>query len=300
MSGDLTKFHGKVNVSGGKLVLKSNLDTIDNDADTGPLDYSTTRFDVKDGTLIVDGEAGRVQTTFLDGKTYTNSVVVWGETLNRIGNPASTAFGRLGGSGTIGTTAVDKRAVIAPGNNSTGTLTIMGQLEMSDGSIYEADIAGDGRSDRIAVKGLQNGVRGDGVATIGNGVNVEVTALDANTSYQNGHTYTILTAENGVDGQFAQAISKSAFLDVTLEQKDKQVDLKIAIKDTGNLVWQARAWRTRAPVIQVPATRARAIPIPAEPNPGEPGPGEPEARCTSAKVERVAISGNQTAARRWR
>lgn len=295
VSGDLTKFHGKVNVSGGKLVLKSNLDTIDNDADTGPLDYSTTRFDVKDGTLIVDGEAGRVQTTFLDGKTYTNSVVVWGETLNRIGNPASTAFGRLGGSGTIGTTAVDKRAVIAPGNNSTGTLTIMGQLEMSDGSIYEADIAGDGRSDRIAVKGLQNGVRGDGVATIGNGVNVEVTALDANTSYQNGHTYTILTAENGVDGQFAQAISKSAFLDVTLEQKDKQVDLKIAIKDTGTPNPGNPNPGNPNPGNPNPGNPNPGNPNPGNPNPGNPNPGNPNPGTpgTSAKFERVAISGNQ-------
>lgn len=290
VTGDLTKFHGKVNVSGGKLVLKSNLDTIDNDADTGPVDYSTTRFDVKDGTLIVDGEAGRVQTNFLGGQTYTNSVVVWGETLNRIGNPTSTAFGRLGGSGTIGDTAVDKRAVIAPGNNSIGTLTIMGQLEMSDGSIYEADIAGDGRSDRIAVRGLQNGVRGDGVATIGDGVNVEVTALDANTSYQNGHTYTILTAENGVDGQFAQAISKSAFLDVTLEHKDKQVDLKIAIKDTGNPNPGNPNPGNPNPGNPNPGNPNPGNPNPGNPNPGNPNPGTPG---TSARFERVAINGNQ-------
>ncbi|WP_457580917.1 autotransporter domain-containing protein [Ensifer canadensis] len=286
LSGDLAKFNGNVNVLGGKLVLKGNIDTSDNDGNANDrLYYSETRFDVKDGTLIVDGEAGRVQTTSLGGKAYTNSVIVWGETLNRIGKPTSTAFGRLGGSGTIGTTAIDKRAVIAPGNNSTGTLTIMGQLEMSDGSIYEADIAGDGRSDRIAVRGLQNGVQGDGVATIGNGVNVEVTALNANTSYQNGQTYTILTAENGVDGRFAQAISKSAFLDVTLEHKDKQVDLKIAIKDMG----------TPNPGNPNPGNPNPGNPNPGNPNPGNPNPGNPNPGTpgTSAKFERVAINGNQ-------
>lgn len=284
LSGDLATFNGNVNVLGGKLVLKGNIDTNDNDGNVNDrLHYSETRFDVKNGTLIVDGEAGRVQTNAFGGQSYTNSVVVWGETLNRVGNPTSTAFGRLGGSGTIGNAALDKKAIIAPGNNSIGTLTIMGQLEMNDGSIYEADIAGDGRSDRIAVKGLQNGVRGDGVATIGNGVNVEVNALDAKTSYQNGQTYTILTADNGVDGQFAQAISKSAFLDVTLEHKDKQVDLKIAIKDDGTNPGGPNPGEPGGPNPGEPGG----------PNPGEPGGPNPGTPGTSAKFERVAINGNQ-------
>lgn len=109
VGGDLSKFYGKVNVAGGKLVLKSNLDTIDNDPDNGPLDYSETRFEVTGGTLIVDGETGRVQ----GDRFYTNEVNVFGE-MNRIRDPNSTSFGRLGGSGTVGDTFIDKNAIISP------------------------------------------------------------------------------------------------------------------------------------------------------------------------------------------
>ncbi|OJY78924.1 MAG: hypothetical protein BGP09_23745 [Rhizobium sp. 60-20] len=282
LSGDLTKFNGNVNVDGGKLVLKGNLDTTDNDGNVNDaLRYSTTKFDVKDGTLIVDGEAGRIQTNAFGGKTYTNSVIVWGENLNRMGNQTSAAFGRLGGSGTVGDTFIDTKAVIAPGNNSTGVLTIAGELEMAGGSIYEADIAGNGSADRIDVKIVDGGVARSGTATIRSGVDVHVTALDAATSYQNGQTYTILTAERGIEGQFAQAVSKSAFLDVALDQKEKQVDLKIAVKSTG-------------PNPNEPRPNE---PKPNEPEPNEPNPGtgeNPNAGKPAPQVfNGVAVTGNQ-------
>ncbi len=262
VGGDLSKFYGKVNVSGGKLVLKSNLDTIDNDPDNGPVDYSETRFEVSGGTLIVDGETGRVE----GDRFYTNEVNVFGE-MNRIRDPNSTSFGRLGGSGTVGDTFIDKNAIISPGNNSTGTLTIMGRLDMAGGSIYEADIAGDGRSDRIVVKSIGTN-ENTGIAKIGSGTNVQVTALDANTSYKTGQTYTILTADRAIEGKFADAISKSAFLEVSLDQKEKQVDLKIKVKNGG--------------------TKPGEEPKPGEPG-GEPKPGEPE----PGVFEGEASTGNQ-------
>lgn len=265
VNGDLTKFNGKVNVSGGKLVLKNSLDTIDNDPDNGPLDYSETRFEVSGGTLIVDGETGRVQ----GDRFYTNEVNVLGE-MNRIRDPNSTSFGRLGGSGTVGDTYIDSKAILSPGNNSTGTLTIMGRLDMATASIYEADIAGDGRSDRIVVKSIGTN-ENTGIARIGSGTNVQVTALDANTSYQTGQTYTILTADRAIEGQFAEAITKSAFLEVSLDQKEKQVDLKIKVKNGGTKPGEPGG----------------------EPKPGEPGgepqPGEP----TPGVFEGEAVTGNQ-------
>ena len=273
VNGDLTKFNGKVNVSGGKLVLKSNLDTIDNDPDNGPLDYSETRFEVSGGTLIVDGETGRVQ----GDRFYTNEVNVFGE-MNRIRDPNSTSFGRLGGSGTVGDTYIDSKAIISPGNNSTGTLTIMGRLDMATGSIYEADIAGDGRSDRIVVKSIGTN-ENTGIARIGSGTNVQVTALDANTSYKTGQTYTILTADRAIEGQFAEAISKSAFLEVSLDQREKQVDLKIKVKNGG----------TKPGEEPKPGEPKPGEPKPGEPKPGEPKPGEPE----PGVFEGEAATGNQ-------
>lgn len=276
VTGDLSQFYtgnggdGTVNVDGkdAKLVIKSNMDTTNLDQDAG--EESQTKFAVKSGTLIVDGIAGRIYKTTSGADEFThysNDIKVWGaQSNNENADRDPTLFGRLGGSGTVGSVTLETNARIAPGNNSAGTLTVMGALEFQDGSVYEADVAGNGTSDKIVVKDIgPNAIIGlfrpSGVAQIGNNVNVEVNALDSATSYQNGQTYTILTAEKGIDGQFAQAVSKSAFLDVSLDQKENQVDLKIAVKSTG------------------PGPGNPGGPGdpggPTEPKPGEPGPGKP-------------------------
>jgi len=128
------------------------------------------------------------------------------------------AGGRLQGSGTIGVVTI--AGTIAPGN-SIGTLNIAGDVALAAGSTYEVEIAGNGTSDRIVATGK---------ATLGGG-KVAVTALDAKTSYQEGQTYTILTAAGGITGGFDPAVlARSAFLDATLIQKANAVDLKIALK----------------------------------------------------------------------
>jgi outer membrane autotransporter protein len=127
---------------------------------------------------------------------------------------------RLQGKGTISELTVAAGSTIAPGN-SIGTLNVAGDVTLAAGSIYEVEIAGNGASDRIAAKGK---------ATLG-GAKVEVTALDAATSYQDGRNYTILTADGGIAGAFDPAVlSRSAFLDATLAQGKNTVDLKIAVK----------------------------------------------------------------------
>ncbi|PLP56296.1 hypothetical protein CYK37_26310 [Mesorhizobium loti] len=130
------------------------------------------------------------------------------------------AGGRLQGKGTLGGLAVANGSIIAPGN-SIGTLNVAGDVTLGAGSTYEVEIAGNGTSDRIAATGK---------ATLGGG-KVAVTALDAETSYRNGQSYTILTAAGGVTGGFDPAVlSRSAFLDATLAQSANAVDLKISIK----------------------------------------------------------------------
>lgn len=282
VTGDLSQFYtgnggdGTINVDGkdAKLVIKSNMDTTNLDQDVG--EQSQSKFAVKSGTLIVDGIAGRTYKTTSGADEFTrysNDIQVWGaQSNNENADRDPTLFGRLGGSGTVGSVTLETNARIAPGNNSAGTLTVMGALEFQDGSVYEADVAGNGTSDKIVVKDIgPNAVIGlfrpSGVAQIGNNVNVEVNALDSATSYQNGQTYTILTAEKGIDGQFAQAVSKSAFLDVSLDQKANQVDLKIAVKSTGpgpgNPGEPGNPGGPGGPG------------GPTEPKPGEPGPGKP-------------------------
>lgn len=125
----------------------------------------------------------------------------------------------LGGSGTVGTTTVQSGATIAPGN-SIGTLNVNGNLVLAPGSLYEVEIAGNGTSDRIAATGI---------ATV-TGSQVGVTALDPQTSYISGQRYTLITAAGGVNGTVAGAVSRSAFLDLTVDHRPNQVDLVIAVK----------------------------------------------------------------------
>ncbi|HEV2503731.1 MAG TPA: autotransporter domain-containing protein [Mesorhizobium sp.] len=131
------------------------------------------------------------------------------------------AGARLQGNGTVGRLTV--AGLIAPGN-SIGTLNVGGDVTLAAGSTYEVEIGGNGSSDRIAAGGK---------AALG-GAKVGVTALDAKTSYQDGQSYTILTAAGGITGSFDPAVlSRSAFLDATLAQSANAVDLKIAVKETG-------------------------------------------------------------------
>ncbi|MCG7504885.1 autotransporter domain-containing protein [Mesorhizobium retamae] len=127
---------------------------------------------------------------------------------------------RLQGIGTIGGLAAQSSATVAPGN-SMGTLNVAGDISFAAGSTYAVEIAGNGASDRIAATGT---------ATLGGG-KVEVTALDAQASYKDGQSYTILTAAGGIIGGFDPAVlSRSAFLDATLAQGANTIDLKIALK----------------------------------------------------------------------
>ncbi|CAN7170255.1 autotransporter domain-containing protein [Bosea sp. LjRoot237] len=125
----------------------------------------------------------------------------------------------LAGSGAVGSTTIQAGATIAPGN-SIGTLNVAGNLVLAPGSLYEVEIGGNGTSDRIAATGI---------ATV-TGSQVGVTALDPQTSYISGQRYTIITAAGGVSGTVAGAVSRSAFLDLTVDHRPNQVDLVIAVK----------------------------------------------------------------------
>ena len=133
----------------------------------------------------------------------------------------------LGGSGTIGSGTGSliqamSGATIAPGN-SIGTLTVMGDLLLSPGSIYEVEIANDGRSDLINVIG--------GTATVADAT-VKPMTLDPETSYRDGQTYRIVSASNGVTGQFPTIATTSAFLDYSLAYDANTVDLTVRVKST--------------------------------------------------------------------
>ena len=278
LSGDMTKFLGTDSVTGGVVVKGGSRLVINGDfgtdasgdgryGSTGP----STRILVDNGTLVVKGETGHVFSNAVFGTSYTSRVYVGGQT------DTDSGFGRLAGTGTVGSvrlyglnTGSGKHAVISPGDNGVGTLTVVGELEFGNGSIYEVDILGNGTSDLIRVLPAGTSTPGpsQGSVKIGNGVNVEVTALDPTVSYQNGQTYTILTANGGINGTFAQAISKSAFLNVSLDHQANQVDLKIAVTPTPTPP-------TPTPPTPTPPTPTPPTPTPPTPTPPTPTPPTP-------------------------
>lgn len=111
-------------------------------------------------------------------------------------------------------------ATVPGGDNTLGALTVTGGVTFDAGATFGVRIAGDGSNDSLAV---------NGAATVAG--NVEVTAIDAATSYMDGQTYTLLTATNGVTGTFNDPtmLTHSAFLTPTLTHNADDVVLTIAV-----------------------------------------------------------------------
>lgn len=204
LNGDLTELQANVTARGGKLIIASDINTQKED----DIFEIQTLSAENGGTLILNATAG---SDVNNGQGYSSAASI-------------KAGGTLGGNGTLGQTEIQSGGHISPGDGNIGTLTLKRYLNFIGESFYDVDIAGDGRSDQLLVAGK---------TTISDRAKVQVTALDPQTSYKTGQSYRILTSDGGIDGQFAAAVSKSAFLDVALNHSANAVDLTIAQKDTG-------------------------------------------------------------------
>lgn len=204
LNGDLSELQANVTARGGKLIIASDINTQKED----DIFEIQTLGAENGGTLILNATAG---TDVNNGLGYSSAASI-------------KAGGTLGGNGTLGQTEIQSGGHISPGDGNIGTLTLKRYLNFIGESFYDVDIAGDGRSDQLLVAGK---------TTISDRAKVQVTALDPQTSYKTGQSYRILTSDGGIDGQFASAVSKSAFLDVALKHSANAVDLTIAQKDSG-------------------------------------------------------------------
>ena len=204
LNGDLTGLQANVTARGGKLIIASDINTQKED----DIFEIQTLSAENGGTLILNATAGA---DVNNGQGYSSAASI-------------KAGGTLGGNGTLGQTEIQSGGHISPGDGNIGTLTLKRYLNFIGESFYDVDIAGDGRSDQLLVAGK---------TTISDQAKVQVTELDPQTSYKTGQSYRILTSDGGIDGQFAAAVSKSAFLDVALNHSANAVDLTIAQKDTG-------------------------------------------------------------------
>ncbi|NKX17461.1 hypothetical protein HGG75_27780 [Ochrobactrum pseudogrignonense] len=198
-----------------------------------------------EGITDLDAESG-TELTFEAGTEIAGNLTGTNSTFNfdpsganiggdvELNNASSTHGGSIGTITVGGSVLVDPTSImggnwdiagdlsangtITPGN-SIGVITVGGDATFGANSVYAVEIAGDGTSDRIDVTGK---------ATLQGGT-VEVTALDDKVSYQDGQTYTILTAGGGVDGQFSEAVSKSIFLTAELQHLANAVDLTVGL-----------------------------------------------------------------------
>jgi len=184
------------------------------------------------GTLILSGENAYSGGTLVqDGTLLVNGSILDVE----VG-----VDGRLGGTGTIENDA-NVLGTLAAGN-SIGTLTIEGDLTMAAGSRLEVEVDALGNADRIDVTG---------VAHLEGG---EVVTLASGGDYADATTYTILTAEGGVEGEFEGVSSNLAFLDAALAYGDKDVQLTL----TRNGVTYGNVGETRNQVATGEAVEALA------------------------------------------
>jgi fibronectin-binding autotransporter adhesin len=129
------------------------------------------------------------------------------------------AGGTLSGTGTVGGIDAARNGIVAPGN-SIGTLNVAGNVTFGPGSFYDVEINGSGQSDRIAATGI---------AAL-NGGTVRIFADQGQYSLS---PYTILTADGGVTGRFAdpEAGVDFAFVTPTLGYGDQTVTLTLVRKE---------------------------------------------------------------------
>lgn len=272
LNGDLTGLKANVLARGGKIIIASDINT---QLETSPFDVQTLSAE-NGGTIILNATAG---SDVSNGLGYSSAASI-------------KDGGTLGGNGTLGQTEILSGGHISPGDGGIGTLTLKRYLNFIGASFYDVDITGDGRSDLLNVEGK---------TTISDQATVQVTALDPQTSYQTGQTYRILNSAGGIDGQFASAVSKSAFLDVALNQSTNAVDLTIAQKESGENPGNPGGENPGNPGGEDPGTPGGEDPgtpggeepgTPGGEEPGNPGAGNPGSG-TPGIFQTVAMTGNQ-------
>lgn len=136
---------------------------------------------------------------------------------NLTSNVSISGSGMLGGNGTI-TGNVANGGIVAPGN-SIGTLAVVGSYSQTAGSTYQAEVNGQGASDRVNVSGAP------GTATIAGSVLV----LPQAGSYAPKSTYAILNATGGVTGTYSSVASSLPFLQPSLSYDANNVYLNLQI-----------------------------------------------------------------------
>lgn len=164
------------------------------------------------GTLRFEGNG----TSFTGTSSVADGLLSLGADSYLGGTMAVLSGGTLAGSGTLGDTLVASGGNLAPGN-SIGTLTVEGDITFESDSLYAIEVdPSSGDSDLIRATG-QALLEGGRVVHVG---------LEGD--YQPYSTYTILSADGGVQGAFDTATSNFPFLSADLSYDASNVYLALA------------------------------------------------------------------------
>jgi len=188
---------------------------------------TTTLNDVAVIDRLTIGTSGAVLDIGADGLLFAeNDVGVWAGQLNVDGALLTfemlLAGGVLSGSGVIDSTVLTSvMGSIAPGGQGEiGELTLLSDLVLASGSRLFIDIDGD-QSDRLTV--LADSFEGTtGVASLGG-----LLGLSFVSAPRFGDQYTVLTAEGGIDGEFAAVTDISGVLYPVLDYTADSVEVEI-------------------------------------------------------------------------
>ncbi|OCO57540.1 autotransporter outer membrane beta-barrel domain-containing protein [Serratia marcescens] len=151
--------------------------------------------------------------------------------------------GIVGGSGTVGSLTARQGGTVAPGN-SIGTLNVAGNVSFEPGSRYAVEVGPNGQSDRIQSSGSATIGGGEVAVTLENSANL-LTQSEVRSLL--GQQYTILSAQQGVSGQFDAVAPNYLFLGTGLSYQPTGVTLSVGRNGT-----------SFASVAQTPSERAVA------------------------------------------
>ncbi|WP_206193812.1 S8 family serine peptidase, partial [Serratia marcescens] len=129
--------------------------------------------------------------------------------------------GIVGGSGTVGSLTARRGGTVAPGN-SIGTLNVAGNVSFEPGSRYAVEVGPNGQSDRIQSSGAATIGGGEVAVTLENSSNL-LTQSEVRSLL--GQQYTILSAQQGVSGQFDAVAPNYLFLGTGLSYQPNGVTL---------------------------------------------------------------------------
>ena len=216
-SATIGKLEGKGTVFFGDAVDQKNTLTID----TGRLGGSTFdgRFESAGAVNLVKQGSGEWIFNG-DGSDAQGKATVDGGLLTVNGDLSTFSINvnegaSLGGTGKVGSTTIASGAGLGAGKTK-GVLSVNGDLKMDSGSVLFVSAGPDGQAGTIAVSNT---------ATLERNSYVEVLADSGR--YAANTRYTILTADNGINGQFLRAYSDLYFLTAKLIHNANSVELEL-------------------------------------------------------------------------